>query len=257
MLKGIDVSHWDPISIDVTGVDFVIMKATEGTEYVDNTFKYRIDIASNMLRGCYHFAAGQDPRAEARHFDNVTHKYLGTFAPVLDFEIETGNPVRWCEEFIDEYHTLTGVFPMLYTGAHFPHQNMCALFDDSWIPDVCALWIAGYPDPPINHWIERECPYPCGKWGKPDMWQFTSTLDLSGCAVDGNLADMTKTGFEALYGVDDMTVNELLDTKVHTSYGDLTVRDLLAWTYSYTRDIQPVIFDLQKRIKDLEQRKDD
>lgn len=257
MLKGIDVSHHDPISLDVTGVDFVIMKATEGTFFEDNTFGYRMSRTPHMLRGCYHFAHGNDPRAEARHFDNVTHKYLGTFAPVLDFEIEISTPVRWCEEFVDEYHTLTGMFPMLYTGAHFPHQNMCALFDDSWIPDVCALWLAGYPAPPINHWIDRECSYPCGKWGKPDIWQFTSTLDLSGWPVDGNLAYMTEAGFEALYGVDKMTVNELLDTKVHTSYGDLTVRDLLAWTYSYTRDIQPVIFDLQKRVKDLEQRKDD
>ena len=257
MLKGIDVSHWDPLDHNLTGVDFVIMKATEGTEYIDNTFAIRMELASRILRGCYHFAAGNDPREEARHFDNVTHEDLYTFVPVLDFEIEIDNPVRWCEQFVDEYHELTGVFPMLYTGAHFPYQNMCDMFDDSWIPDVCALWLAGYPYPAINHWIEQSCPYPCGKWGTPDIWQFSSTLDLNGYVVDANIAYMNVTGFMALYGVDEMTVNELLDTKVHTSYGDLTVRDLLAWTYSYTRDIQPVIFDLQKRVKDLEQRNDD
>lgn len=257
MLRGIDVSHWDPLDLNLSGVDFMIMKATEGITYIDNTFECRMMQTNKMLRGCYHFAAGNDARDEARHFDSVTHEYLGTFAPVLDFEIEIDNPVRWCEEFVDEYHALTGVYPMLYTGAHFPYQNMCALFDDSWIPDVCALWLAGYPAPQSISWIERDCPYPCGKWGKPDIWQFTSTLDLSGSAVDANIAYMNVTGFMALYGVDEMTVNELLDTKVHTAYGDLSVRDLLSWTYAYARDIQPVIFDLQKRVKDLEQRKND
>lgn len=254
MLRGIDVSHWNSSELDITGVDFVICKATQGTTFIDNTFARWMERTSGMLRGAFHFADGGNPEREAEFFNSTTRNYLGDFAPVLDFEIETDNPVQWVERWISRYYELTGIWAVLYTGYQFPYPNMLNLFDDSWIPDFCPLWVARYPQPTITRWIDRQFSGNTGAWGKPDIWQFTSELDLHGAPVDANIAYMSEVGFKALYGVDDMTVKELLDTQIATPYGNITVRDALAWGYSYARDMQPVVFDLQKRVKELEKR---
>ena len=254
MLRGIDISHWDDVNLHElkSEIDFVIIKATQGTRYVDHMFStYLKDaIECGYMLGIYHFADGQNPQSEARHFYDNVKQYIGAFVPVLDYEISTDDDCYWCESFICEFERLSGVYPMLYVSA-----SLTPLFNSSWIPDWCALWVAGYPIPQYSDWVDMECPYNVGAWGKPDIWQFTSTLKLPGKngLSDANIAYMSEIGFESLYGgVGDMTVNDLLDAKVHTAYGDYTVRDILSWTYSYTRDMQPQVADLEKRVKSIE-----
>lgn len=252
MLKGVDVSHWDSgLQLDGS-IDFCIAKITQGTSWVDGTFgAWMIQAHRLGIRlGAYHFADGQNPRDEAQFFWSMV-KDLDSIVPVLDFEISTDNDVAWCEKFMERFHELSNHYPMLYISA-----SLCKLFDNSWIPDYCALWVAGYPQPAYDDWISRECPYNVGKWGRPDIWQFTSELSYNGHKVDANLAYMGELGFDALTMGADMTLQELMNAKVHTSYGDLTVRDIISWTYAYTRDMQPVVFDLQKRVKELEKKVD-
>lgn len=247
MLRGIDVSHWNNENMDITGADFVICKATEGTDFIDNTFQHWMKRTDEMLRGCYHFAAGQNASVEAFHFFNVTRQYTGDFAPVLDFEINIDRPVEWVEAFVNRYYELTGNYCTLYISA-----SLCNLFDDSWISDFCPLWVAGYPQPYFTRWINHECPYKVGAWGKPDIWQFTSMLDFHNTKVDANIAYMSDIGFQALYGVSDMTESELKAIKMHTAYGDYTFGEIIPWIYSYVRDMQPVVFDLKKRVEKIE-----
>lgn len=253
MFRGIDISHWDgDISID-ENIDFIIVKATEGVNYIDNTFASNVKKVRRLgkLLGAYHFAALENPAYEAQFFFN-TIKDCMPLVPVLDYETERSGMVEWCEKFIDRFYQLSGIYPTLYISAY-----LCNDFSGSWIPDFCPLWVAGYPTPEYSDWISRECPYNVGPWGKPDIWQFTSVLDYNGNKVDANIAYMTEIGFLALMGLEmnvNELINELLGTKVHTSYGDFTIREILAWIYAYTRDMQPVVFDTQKRVAALEKR---
>lgn len=259
MLRGIDVSHWDGNDgADVAAMadcDFVIIKATQGTDFLDCAFADNVANVRKLgkLMGVYHFADGNDPEREALAFAKTIDNLLGECVPVLDFEINTVPTVDWCESFIGKFMEITGIVPTLYISA-----SLCILFNDSWIPDYCPLWVAGYPQPQYSNWITRECPYNVGKWGKPDIWQFTSLLDLHGRSYDGNIAYMDVKGFLALYGLGKtMTENELKEMLIATPYGNVKFSEAIGWIYGYVRDMQPVVFDLQKRVKELERKTDD
>ena len=75
MLNGIDISHHNFYMQnlnDLNVLDFVIMKATEGTRFRDNKMPvYMKVLRDDMLYGFYHFARpdlGNDPEEEALHF---------------------------------------------------------------------------------------------------------------------------------------------------------------------------------------------
>ena len=64
ILYGTDQSNWQPNQI--TEGDFIICKATEGTNYVDPTCdpKYQMNKAAGKLLGVYHFARPEWNSAE-------------------------------------------------------------------------------------------------------------------------------------------------------------------------------------------------
>lgn len=58
-LKGIDISSWQQgIDLSVVPCDFVVIKATQGTRYVNPDMQRAYDQAKrlNKLTGLYHFA---------------------------------------------------------------------------------------------------------------------------------------------------------------------------------------------------------
>ena len=70
-MDGIDISAWQD-TIDITKVpcDFVIVKATEGTDYKNRYFAKHCDqvIKVGKLLGAFHYANGGDPHSEAEYF---------------------------------------------------------------------------------------------------------------------------------------------------------------------------------------------
>lgn len=120
MIKGIDVSRWQG-TIDwpkVTGIDFAILKATQGTTLVDvQLSRNRTEARKRgILLGFYHFANGGDPIAEADHFvKNVGALQQGELL-VLDWEIPHKDPAGWSRKFLDRVKEKTGVKALLYTN---------------------------------------------------------------------------------------------------------------------------------------------
>ena len=60
-LNGIDISNWQPdIDLSKVASDFVIVKTTEGTDYVSPVADTQIQQALklNKLVGVYHYATG-------------------------------------------------------------------------------------------------------------------------------------------------------------------------------------------------------
>lgn len=194
MLKGVDVSNWQAgISIRYLDVDFCICKATEGLDFVDvycNGFVEECK-AHGILWGFYHFARENSPQLETRFFYDNCKGYIGHGIPVLDYEVENKSNVKWCESFIETFHDLSGIWPLLYISA-----SRCAEYAGSWIPDKCGLWVAGYPQPYIK-WTDDAMPYDIAPFDCAAIWQFTDVLDLDGWNLDGDLAYMDKEGWSA------------------------------------------------------------
>ncbi|MHB9857601.1 glycoside hydrolase family 25 protein [Streptomyces sp. YIM S03343] len=71
MLKGIDVSAYQPATYDVTGLDFVFTKISEGLSYINPRWAQQRDHAKSegLVWGAYHYPhMANDPRAEADYF---------------------------------------------------------------------------------------------------------------------------------------------------------------------------------------------
>lgn len=195
MLKGIDISNWQKNMtignvLNANDIDFCICKATEGVNFVDpycDGFIQKL-IKNNILWGYYHFARGTDARKEARFFAKNTEGYSRKGIPVLDYEVTTKGMVEWCEVFINEYYSITGVYPLLYISA-----SRCFNFKNSWIPKKCGLWVAGYPVR-YKQFVDSTLPYNIAPWEFAAIWQFTDSLRLTLYSgnVDGNFAYMTK-----------------------------------------------------------------
>ena len=200
-MRGIDISNWQsglkPSSKDI---DFCICKATEGINFVDATCRGFIQDCqkNNIVWGFYHFARENKPEDEAEFFYKKCSGYFGKGIPVLDYETSNYDNVKWCERFIKKVHDLSGVWCMIYISA-----SRCGEFENSWIPEKCALWVAGYPYE-YTKWIngtqviknnapdEPKLPYNIYPFKKAAIWQFTSSLQLGAWKLDGNIAYINK-----------------------------------------------------------------
>jgi GH25 family lysozyme M1 (1,4-beta-N-acetylmuramidase) len=173
--------HGQPINwaaVAKAGYDFAIVKATEGTSYVNPYFAgpYYSDYAdaatAGLVHGSYHFARPALPIvASATAQAKVFAKTVGsvtttkTLPPALDLEVTGGlNPgqlVTWAQTFLLEMRTLTGRTPMLYTYPNFWENDL---------RDPTAL--ARYP-----LWMAE---YGVSNGPVSDLWQYTDHANIKG-----------------------------------------------------------------------------
>ena len=183
-LNGIDISHWqDGINLNAVSFDFCIMKATEGTGFVDNCCDkfYQAAKKKGAGLGVYHYANGGDYKAEADWFLKNIKGYIGEAVVVLDWESQgngvfnSGNDRNWVKNWCDYVYQQTGVKPMVYVSKAY--MNLLNGIGDY------GLWVAQYADNNIVNGYQatpwNEGAYSCA------MRQYTSTGRLSG--YSGNL----------------------------------------------------------------------
>ena len=126
-LNGIDCASYQA-GIDPARVpcDLVVVKATQGTGYVNPDYRRLADatLAAGRLLGCYHYAGGGSASAEAAHFAEEFAPYLGRAVPFLDWEgiqnpayTGTGADAAWVAEFRQTLHARTGVWAPVYLSA--------------------------------------------------------------------------------------------------------------------------------------------
>ncbi|WDF83653.1 GH25 family lysozyme [Lacticaseibacillus pabuli] len=100
--------------------DAVIVKATEGTSYVNPGFAKHPQqvLAAGKGLGLYHFARqGTSWQAEADHFLAVVKPYLGKATLWLDWEAgAVKNGTAWAKNWLDYVYRKTGVRPGIYMG---------------------------------------------------------------------------------------------------------------------------------------------
>lgn len=200
--------HWN--KVENAGMDFAIVKATEGTSYQNPNFAgptyndYADAATAGLVHGAYHFARPAFPivasaQSQARFFAGVVGpvRTKATLPPALDLEVTGGlNPaqlVTWAEAFELEVRDLTGRTPMIYT---YPNFWTNALGD----PQALArfpLWMAAY----------KTSTAPVA-----DLWQYTSTAHVPG--IIGN-TDVSK-----FIGTSGFPWSTLSDGTVHTPWRD-------------------------------------
>lgn len=189
MLKGIDISHhqknidWGKV-ID-SGIEFVIIKATEGVDYVDDMFldHYNNAKKAGLKIGVYHYVTPstiEDAKAEAADFLKAIKGLKFDIPPVLDFEedrkVDKITLTKIALTWLWVVEEALKIKPLFYSYPNFIQTKIIAAD----LKDY-PLWIAHYDvkEPKIAPW---------DKW---KFWQYTSSGTIPGIngRVDMNYYD--------------------------------------------------------------------
>lgn len=211
MLRGIDISNYDAGFVIPERVDFCIVKATQGTTFFDKYCEGFISQCKKkgILFGFYHYLDGKEPEQQAAFFAEKTKAWNLQGIPVVDVEYDKiANFGDWTQRFVDKYHAITTVYPVVYCSA-----SRCMDFCGYPLVDDCGLWVAGYPSGREWEFGESpEFPYDVNPWPFCAMWQFTDNgwFDHFDAPIDMDLAYMDAHAW-SLYanprqGVSDETV---------------------------------------------------
>lgn len=225
------IPSWADLRAD--GIQFAILKASEGQTYQDPQYRTRHDSAraEQFLVGSYHYgrasgALGGAPNLLQQQADNmigVMRRLLpGDLPPSYDFE-EAHNTaaVPWrgaqwqapMEAFLDRVETALGRTPMIYTSRRIWHEYIqddpaFARFGD--YPLWVVNWFGpdGNPGARYNNRMTRQpnLPAPWSDWA---VWQYSgdetppqyANLYAANKAMD---VDMSKGGIHVLRGLADL-----------------------------------------------------
>jgi GH25 family lysozyme M1 (1,4-beta-N-acetylmuramidase) len=213
-LDGIDIASWQ-VGIDVSKVsaDFVIVKVSGGTSYVNDrahgSWRDWREIANQVLKsgkllGLYHYAGENGQRssgkAEAEFFLKQVKGFEGKALMCLDWEAKAQSfPVSYAKEWLDTVAKATGSTPVFYGYAYYLNNR-----DHSAIAKY-PLWMAsylnryewgsGYVKDPANTWDT-------GSWKKMQMYQYASTRTVKGYSgrLDVNVFYGSEADWKALCG---------------------------------------------------------
>lgn len=173
--EGIDVSHHKPVrdwsALSASRVYFIGVKATEGTTYLDPTFKLHRDAFRSSplhLAIYYHFARPGDPVHQAERFMDAVGPLQANERLCLDLEGSgpTENPTHalaWLDAF---YETLmdgacSDRRPFIYTSKRIWRM----IGDPAWdLASEIDLWAPRYSR------AEPELPSPWKRW---TLWQYS------------------------------------------------------------------------------------
>jgi GH25 family lysozyme M1 (1,4-beta-N-acetylmuramidase) len=171
--------NWKKVS--KSGKKFAIVKATEGSSYVNPYFAddYAKAGAAGLIRGSYHFARPAKPItdtaiAQAKSFAKQvgTVTTAKTLPPALDLEVTGGlssaQIVTWAQTFLLEMRQLTGRTPMLYTYPYFWDNDV----NDRSAFKRFPLWMASYGSSAPT----------------ASLWQYTSSGHVSGIKDPADLS---------------------------------------------------------------------
>jgi lysozyme len=163
----IDLSHWQTsvnfVSAKAAGITAVILKATQGSRWIDKTFAMRYAAArtAGLLVGAYHFLDNSSPERQVEHLLSVAGD-----CRVLALDAEPNGmggtvSVPQVAEAAARLHMATGRAPLIYVGRYGPDGRGTG-FPNS-VLSRCPLWLSAYNSRPV-------CPLGWSSWM---LWQHT------------------------------------------------------------------------------------
>lgn len=186
--RGIDVSSYqgeiDWKVLSSKGIDFAFIKATEGSEYVDERFGYNLENAlkTDLFCGAYHFFSfDSSGKEQAEHFIKTVEKKSGMLAPVIDLEFygeyektpkDSHDVVPEVSDMVKALEEHYGIKPIIYaTGKSYDKYIKGSELDDY------PLWIRNVYFKPMF----------AGDWV---FWQYSDDAKLEGYKGDEEHIDM-------------------------------------------------------------------
>ena len=184
--QGIDVSSWqgniDFSAVKNSGIEFVYIKSSEGTRYIDPYFEqnYQNAKANGLKVGFYHYVTARntdEARAQANFFARVISNKSPDCRLAMDFESFGNLSVNEINEisrvFLETLESVTKSEVVIYSNAY----DARAIFGSELTK--YPLWVANY---------DVNSPQPNGKWETWVGWQYTSTGRVAGISgyVDRN-----------------------------------------------------------------------
>jgi GH25 family lysozyme M1 (1,4-beta-N-acetylmuramidase) len=182
---GIDVSHYQGSinwsSVKAAGIQFAIIKATEGTTYKDPTFSANYLNAYNakVIRGAYHYAqpGSSSGATQANYFASNGGAWSAdnlTLPGMLDLEggcygLSTASMQSWILDFYNTYKARTGRDVIIYTSA-------------SWWNSCTGGWSGMSARSPLNaaSWTSAADPTIPNGFPFATIWQYTDAGSVSG-----------------------------------------------------------------------------
>lgn len=129
--QGIDVSHyqgridWDQVALD-NNVQFVYIKATEGSDLVDDYYLRNLYGAKRVgiPVGVYHFyRPNVNVQWQLRNFSSTVEPWQHDLIPIVDVEKRGKGSLSQFQSrlkaFLDGVERIYGVKPIIYTGVNF------------------------------------------------------------------------------------------------------------------------------------------
>lgn len=202
-MNGIDISSYQTgINLEEVPGDFVIIKATEGTSYVNPACndQYMSAKKAGKKIGLYHFASnGTTADEQANYFVDNVENYLieGHSVAFLDWEAEAVNMgTQWAKKFLDTVAKRIDATPMIYMS-----KSVTNSFDWTEVSSEYALWGAQYAtmEPQVGYdsdpWSDESS---WGTWGTPTIFQYSSNGRLTGWndSLDLNLAYLDQKSWD-------------------------------------------------------------
>lgn len=211
-VNGIDVSHYqgkvDWKRIEDQGIDFAFIKATEGSNHVDNRFaeNWSSIKETDVMAGAYHFFSfDSEPEMQAQLFIDTVGGLYENLPPVVDVEYygdkavnkpEKESAVSSLSKMLKLLEEEYQVKPIIYTTYPVYFQYLKGNFDQY------PLWIRNvYFEPTIElgqKWL---------------FWQYSDTAVLSGYGVGGTEKFIDQNVFVGSY-------NELYSMMVYQEKAD-------------------------------------
>lgn len=192
MLKVVDISAYQKaleLSYLVGQIDAVIIKATEGTTYVNKHCDgwYQKAIKYGLKRGIYHFMTADSAEKQWKYFRQNCENYFydkcgdknSAAIPILDWEKDEIS-IASVNQWVNLCYAATGIWPWVYAN---PYRFNNAKSAGSRINANAGRWIAQYPGIASFSVAAKSKHQTCD--GTVCAWQFTSSGKLSG--YSGNL----------------------------------------------------------------------
>lgn len=204
-MNGIDTSSFQA-SLNLLNIsyDFVMVKATQGVDYVNPSCDAQIQEARSQGKkiAVYHYADGNDPIAEANWFVDNCEGYIREAIFMLDWEGAGVEYIDWAVKFWDQVKARIGYNPMIYMSEYVENAY-------DWSPLVqrdAGLMLAKYSDYEIDNNYDTShagIPPETKHWDYYVIWQWTSKGRLNGYAgdLDCDIAYLTPEQWDKYAGI--------------------------------------------------------
>ena len=219
MIKGIDISRYqgnpDFRRVKAAGIHYVMLKATEGVNYIDPCFKANAAAATaaGMPIGVYHFLRAGSVADQVRDCLATIKPYKITWPVAVDVEhaelLALGRE-KLTDMVLDFCARIkaAGYQPMVYSNYNWMYVAKYL--------DIARIKAAGIPI--WMAWYNSATPDNTDRSNLCDMWQYASDGKVDGITSDGLDMDVSYPDFGALkYTIDTTTDVEIAPGDCYTA----------------------------------------